>query len=71
LIHHAPHIVLLANVSVNELSFGSEFAQFGFQSEALLLAATRDDDPGAFPPESDGGRTPDAGEGPGNEDYRV
>jgi hypothetical protein len=45
--------------------FGSEFAQFGFQVEALLFAATRDDDPGAFPRESDGGRPPDAGEGPG------
>ena len=50
---------------MNELGFGSEFAQFGFQGEALLFAATRDDDPGAFPPESDGGRPPDAGEGPG------
>jgi hypothetical protein len=64
LIHQAPHIVFLANVSVNELSFGSEFAQFGFQGEALLFAATRDDDPGACPPESDGGRTSDADEAP-------
>jgi hypothetical protein len=52
LIHQTPHIVFLANVSVNELGFGSEFAQFGFQGEALLFAATRDDDPGAFPPKA-------------------
>jgi hypothetical protein len=71
LIHHAPHIIFLANVSVNEGRFGSELMQFGFQGKTLLLTAARDDDPGTFPAESVGGCPSDTGEGTGNKDDRV
>src|SRR6201991_1839382 len=66
-VDHGADIILLADVGVDELGFGTERAQLGDERLAGLITPAGNDHVGALPGEGDGGGATDAGQGAGDQ----